>query len=265
MDSQFARDTAVNCDQQGIWHATMRKGWRIGEALNGGYVLAVAGRVLREALPHDDPLSINAFYLAPVMPGPVRCEVTLLRSSRSTTQAVLKMYQNNTHVLQVTAAYTDLNKLTGPSWAQQQAPKIKPPAECSKAHPDFFEMNQNVNVHLTEGMEVFAGKGPSGTGAWDGWVSFTDGADPDPLALLLFADAFPPPVFTVMGVTGWVPTIELTVQLRATPAPGPIQARMRTRYITKGVVEEDGEFWDSSGNLVAVSRQCAKVRLPKTD
>ena len=33
--------------------------------------------------------------------------------------------------------------------------------------------------------------------------------------------------------------------------------------MTEGVVEEDGEYWDSEGKLVAISRQTAKFRLPK--
>ena len=38
----------------------------IGAGANGGYVLALVGRTLAEALNQPDPLRINAFYLAPV-------------------------------------------------------------------------------------------------------------------------------------------------------------------------------------------------------
>ena len=34
-------------------------------------------------------------------------------------------------------------------------------------------------------------------------------------------------------------------------------------HVTNGVLEEDGEYWDSAGQLVCVSRQTAKFRLPK--
>ena len=77
----------------------------------------------------------------------------------------------------------------------------------------------------------------------------------------MFADSFPPPIFTVYGPVGWVPTVELTVQVRAHPAPGPLQVRLATRHMSSGVVEADGEYWDSNGQLVAISRQTAKFRL----
>ena len=92
-----------------------------------------------------------------------------------------------------------------------------------------------------------------------------DGAAPDLISLLMFADAMPPPIFTLHGPVGWVPTLDLSVQVRAHPAPGPVQVRSRSRYLTDGVVEEDGEYWDSEGKLVVLSRQTAKVRFPKRE
>ena len=55
--------------------------------------------------------------------------------------------------------------------------------------------------------------------------------------------------------------VELTVQVRAHPTPGPLQVGCATRHMTSGVVEEDGEYRDSHGQLVAISRQTAKFRL----
>jgi hypothetical protein len=92
-----------------------------------------------------------------------------------------------------------------------------------------------------------------------GWIRFASGREPDPFALLFFADAFPPPVFALLGMQRWVPTLNLSVQVRARPAPGWLAAWFRTRYLTNGCLEEDGEIWDSKGNLVALSRQLAML------
>jgi len=69
----------------------------------------------------------------------------------------------------------------------------------------------------------------------------------------------PPTSFNVFGVTGWVPTLELTTQIRRRPQPGWIRVRVITRHVTAGHFEEDGELWDESGALVAVSRQRAML------
>jgi hypothetical protein len=79
------------------------------------------------------------------------------------------------------------------------------------------------------------------------------------LSLLLIADAFPPPVFQVMTAAGWVPTVELTVHVRATPAPGPLRCVFTAHVVQGGMFEEDGEIWDSNDTLVAQSRQIGLV------
>jgi acyl-CoA thioesterase len=54
-------------------------------------------------------------------------------------------------------------------------------------------------------------------------------------------------------------TIQLTVHLRAHPAPGWLACRATTRFVSNGYHEEDFEVWDSAGTLVAQSRQLALI------
>jgi hypothetical protein len=81
------------------------------------------------------------------------------------------------------------------------------------------------------------------------------GREPDLLSLASLVDAAAPPVLE-LGETGSA-TVELTVHLRAHPAPGWLACRAATRFVIGGYHEEDFEIWDSTGALVAQSRQLA--------
>ena len=80
---QFLTHTAVSPQGESRWQAEVHRGWRIGSVANGGYLLALVGRTLAEALNQPDPLSINAFYLAPVALGEVEVAVESLSETRS--------------------------------------------------------------------------------------------------------------------------------------------------------------------------------------
>jgi acyl-CoA thioesterase len=259
--SQFERETAVERTGENRFRGELFEGWRIGAVPNGGYVMAVAGRVLRAVLPHKDPLTVSAFYLTPTVLGPIDCHVELLGGGRSTSFAEVRMFQEGELKVKVTAAYTDLDKLSGQSWSAVERPQYPPWEKCQTQPDKGLEFRQRAELRLVSGAEVFTERQTNGSGEFCGWVRHSDGTAPDVISLLMFADAFPPPIFTVFGPVGWVPTLELTVQVRAHPAPGPLQVRLHTRYLTRGVAEEDGEYWDSAGQLVAISRQTAKVRL----
>jgi acyl-CoA thioesterase len=262
---QFIDETAVAPLAENIWRGHLHKGWRIVGVPNGGYVMAVAARALAQALPHPDPLTVTAYYMAPTEAGPVDCHVEPLIAGRGTSFGAAKLYQQDQLKVHVSAAYTTLERLQGENWQADSRPEILAWEDCPSRGNTKLEFRERVDIRLAEGGEVFKKQPPSGRGEFVGWVRHTDGSDTDLMSLLMFADAFPPPVISVYGLIGWVPTIELTVQLRAHPAPGPVQVRLSSRYLTNGIVEEDGEYWDSAGQLVALSRQTAKVRMPKPE
>jgi len=80
--------------------------------------------------------------------------------------------------------------------------------------------------------------------------------------LLFLPIVSPPCVFASQGMAAWVPTIEYSVNVRQLPVPGWLKAIFTTRFISSGLVEEDGELWDEENNLIAISRQIAKYHLP---
>ena len=263
--SQFLSHTAVSARGDSRWQAEVHRGWRIGSVANGGYVLALVGRTLSDALNQPDPLSINAFYLAPVALGEVEVAVESLSETRSTHFASADLRQEGELKLRATAAYTDLDKLKGPDWTSGTPPDVPSMEDVQAPAMSHLEIHQSIDMRMVQGAEVFSEGKTTGTGEFIAWLAHKDGTAPRPIDLLMFADMMPPPIFTIYGAYGWVPTVELTVQVRRKPAAGPLLARHTTRQVTRGVAETDTEIWDSEGDLVAMARQTYKVRMPKAD
>ncbi len=259
---QFEQDTAVVKIADNRWTATCQRGWRIGSAMNGGYVLALVARALREALPHRDPLSINAFYFAPCVLGECEIAVEILKENRGTSFGSASLYQEGELKVRATAAYTDCDRLQGETWLNNTPPEVPPFDDSAHTSAHSLEIHDRVDMRLVEGQGVFTGEPPSQSGEFVAWLAHRDGAPSDTIDLAMWADIMPPPPFTLFGPFGWVPTIELTVQCRARPAPGPLVGRLTSRHLTNGIIESDSDLWDSEGQLVGLARQTMKVRLP---
>jgi hypothetical protein len=118
-----------------------------------------------------------------------------------------------------------------------------------------------LNMRLHPDDLGFAVGKPSGRALMRGYFAFADSRPIDTHAVLLAADAFAPPVFNLIEVPGWVPTVELTVHVRARPAPGPLACSFEARVVQGGMFEEDGVIFDERGVLVAQSRQIGLVPL----
>ncbi len=125
-------------------------------------------------------------------------------------------------------------------------------------------MMAKLASRIYPGDEGFRRGAPTGEARIRGWFAFADHEPIDAIALLLVADAFPPPVFNTGLPVAWAPTVELTVHIRGVPAPGPLRCSFRSRFVHDGLLDEDGEIWDSTGVLVAQSRQLALTPRPPT-
>lgn len=236
----------------------------IGTVPNGGYVLAAAARALCAATQRPDVLTITAHYLNPVRAGSATLGVDVTPGGRRTACAGAVLEQNGAVCTRFLATCTDLSRHAGVSWTDAAPPSLPPFAQCPSAPHDAVArepFHEAVDVRLDPALAGWRAGGAE-RAEMRGWFAFPDGRAPDVFALLLFADSMPPPVFRVLGPVGWVPTLELTVHIRARPAPGPIAGVFRTHHLTGGLLEEDGTLWDSTGTLVAVSRQLALVRNP---
>ncbi|MGV2916603.1 thioesterase family protein [Streptomyces alfalfae] len=272
-DSEFDRDTAVTRREPGVYDIDLSAGWTIISAVNGGYLLAVIGRALADALPHADPFTISAHYLTASSPGPAVIRTDVVRAGRtlSTGQASLFQYDDEGREIErirVLASYGDLGALPDDVRTTAEPPAIPPLDQCFGAQdapgdrpvPGSSAIADRLFLKLDPATLGWALGQPSGKGEMRAWFGLADGRDADPLSLLLAVDALPPTAFE-MGLTGWVPTVELTVHVRHRPAPGPLRVAITTRNLAGGFLEEDAEVWDSEDRLVAQSRQLARVRL----
>ncbi|MHB9758690.1 thioesterase family protein [Streptomyces sp. BYX5S] len=275
-DSEFDRDTAVTrrAGEPGVYDIDLSAGWTIINALNGGYLLAVLGRALADALPHDDPFTISAHYLTASAPGPAVIRTDVARTGRtlSTGQASLLQYaEDGSEVerIRVIASYGDLDTLPDDVRTSAEPPVMPAIEQCfgagdapegAPAVPGSSAISDRLHLKLDPATLGWALGAPSGKGEMRAWFGLADGRDMDPLSLLLAVDALPPTAFE-MGLMGWVPTVELTVHVRCRPAPGPLRVAITTRNLAGGFLEEDAEVWDAKDRLVAQSRQLARVRL----
>ncbi|MGW2521918.1 thioesterase family protein [Streptomyces sp. NPDC001617] len=270
-DSEFDRDTALTVRAPGVYDIDLSAGWTIINAVNGGYLLAVLGRALADALPHTDPFTISAHYLTASQPGPAVVRTDVVRTGRTLSTGQASLFQHDeqgreVERIRVLASYGDLDALPDDIRTTATPPEFPPPDHCFGPQdsptpmPGSSAIADRLMIKLDPATLGWALGAPSGKGEMRAWFGLADGRDADPLSLLLAVDALPPTAFE-LGLKGWVPTVELTVHIRCRPAPGPLRVSITTRNLAGGFLEEDAEVWDSEDRLVAQSRQLARVRL----
>jgi hypothetical protein len=279
---EFDRDTAVTSRSEDVFVADLGAGWSVGGGINGGYLLAVIGNAVRERLRasgHVDPFSVSAHYLSATVAGPAVVETRVVRSGRRFSTVAATLLQDiggrPTARISALATYGDLDAAHDATSDAAAAalhlalpvPDLPPRERCvlsSDAPEEIKKMApllDRFGTRLDPATAMWAVGKPSGRGVIQGWFELADHRPLDPIALLLVVDALPPVTFD-LGMPGWAPTLELTAHVRARPAPGWAAVRHYTRTVAGGMFEEDCELWDSTGQLVAQSRQLALQPRP---
>jgi acyl-CoA thioesterase len=260
--SVFDHDTHAQQVTAGQFSVTISPRWSIGARPNGGYLMALIASAMGGAAGKPDPLSVSSYFLqAPEHDAEAEVYVERARAGRLHETLAATLVQDGVERVRSLGVFGDLTALDGPVAVLTQPPAIAPLEECVPAVLDLPDgrqvpMREQLDLRLDPSTVGWTRGRPSGRAEVGAWARFRNGREPDLLSLLLMVDALPPTAFD-LGLTGWVPTVELTTHLRARPAPGWLRVWVRTRLVLGGYLEEDAEVWDSAGTLVAMSRQLA--------
>jgi hypothetical protein len=262
----FSEVSVVSPSGSGCFDADVNPEWTIRGKPNGGYLLAMLGRAAAAVSTHDHVIAASAHYLRSPQPGPVTIQTEVLRSGRSASQVRARMGLDGQACVEALVTVSRLGGTSAPYWDRGVPDMVRTSyEECDRLIPltpdgGRVAIMEQAEVRLEPGSHGFTEGQPSGWGELRGWLSLPDGESFDPNSLLFAVDAFPPATFDI-EFSGWVPTLELTVYVRALPTPGPVRVLQRAHLIDDQRVDESCFVWDGAGRLVAQSTQLAGIRL----
>jgi Thioesterase-like superfamily len=244
--------------------------WGIGTKPNGGYLLAIMGRTVVEALteegsPHRHVVAAAVTFVQAPDAGPVAITVDVLRRGRSASQVRATLSQGGTTQVEGTFTVRTLDPISTPRYLDAPPPLVAPEADCirlTSPAPGGLPVGimDVCEIRLDPATAGFRRGQASGVALLLGWLRLADGRESDALSLLMAVDAFPPATFELSS-SGWVPTLQLSAYIRALPSPGPLMVRQRARLVDGGMVDEICEVWDAQGRMVAQGTQLAQVRF----
>ncbi|MGL5816002.1 MAG: thioesterase family protein [Phycicoccus sp.] len=270
-------DEALRLEWSGaVATGTAGDGWVIGHAVNGGLLMALMVHALgarTAAAGHPDALTWSAFFLSATSPGPVEVATEVLRTGRSVSTAQARLTQvdagSPVERVRLTASLGVLGERVEPVHRAPEPADMPPPEECLPARREAGTHPMGLPAAILDRLDLrmdpetagFTTGRPSGRGVIRAWLRCADGREPDLAMLPLAVDALMPVAFD-LGAPGWAPTLELTGQVLGRPAPGWLRVELRTDTVVGAQYVEDADVWDSTGRLVARSRQLAGIRMP---
>jgi acyl-Coa thioesterase superfamily protein/acyl-CoA thioesterase superfamily protein len=273
-DHEFDRATALRTvADTGDFELDIHPQWTVGDKPNGGYLLALLGQAARQIVRQADRpwevTSTTVTYLRAPELGPARISTTVLRHGRTASHVRAVLLQNDEALVDAVFVVGELHPSGTPRYSDIRLLQIPEPDDCFRI-PSQLPGGTRVGImectelRMDPSVDLFGANRSAGhepVAELRGWIRFADGREPDALSLLYFVDAIPPATFPI-GSSGWVPTMQMAVYVRALPAPGWLGIRMEAHLVTDGTVDETCTLFDSAGHVVAQATQLARVRFP---
>ena len=247
------------------WKGELEEGWDIFGITNGGYSTSVATRAMTEESGGRDPISVTSHFLNAATPGPVEISVEILKVGRGLSTLRATTSRDEKILMVTTAVFSDPARPHHEFEMFPVPPRIPLPDDCIPVEPAEdvplpppFSGKVDLRVHPYDAA-AFLRQKKTGAPRLRGWFRLRGDEPHDALSVILACDAFPPAIYNSELPVGWTPTVDLSVQVRDPRPTGWLQCQFTTRFVTDGMLEEDGEIWDESGRPIALSRQLALV------
>ena len=257
----FDGDILFEQQSRGVFSGEVTENWSINGTPNGGYLVAIAtaGLLKSSAMQHTPVLTAN--FIARCAPGKADLSTWEIDHSRHFARMEARLIQQGKEKMRMLGTFADEAGECLLKRYEASPPDMAPPEECVQVPLiPKYTMYDNVDVRLDPSCAGWMENRLRPVSENKGWFSFKTARDYDLCAIAMAADAFPPAVLASHGMMAWVPTIELSINIRSIPQTRWLKCRFRTRFINCGLLEEDGEIWDENDELVAISRQIAQLR-----
>jgi len=258
---QFDQDIMLEPAKPNSFLGAITDNWSINGVPNGGYLMAIAAHAMLQCSEMNATPIITANFLNRCEPGAATVSIERMSRSRQFDRFQTRLCQKEKEKIRAFGTFASDKNECILERDEVEAPEITGWQDCvSIPEMPGFTLFGQLDIRLDPICAGWTAGKLSEKSENRGWIKFKDNRAFDTLALLLIADAFPPAVFATQGMVAWVPTLEFSVNIRSIPATAWLKCIFRTRFITCGLLEEDGEIWDQNGQLVAISRQIAQYR-----
>ena len=266
---QFQAALALSKVSDNIFSFTPDPRYFVGNTPHGGYLLALMNKAMTQVLPHPSAINSNVYYLDRTEPESAELHVEVFRTSKGSSMGQVKLIQNNKITCLYSALCSDFDYMKGYSGLNTSLPEIMKTVKQN----DFKVMNyENLGLGSTPSFIKQLNMSVHPDHAWWDRDISSDAAEArcsayleleggiaDTFVLSYLADILPPVVQNKYGSLGWIPTLALTCNIRQLPQTNLLFIDGLAKDISNGYFEQDCYIWDMNGNLVATSRQLAKI------